>query len=213
MRAMELNEWIKAARTKAELTQAQLGEYLGVSKANVSGWENGRHTPSYSQLLNISTVTGAKLPHIVEPTEPQAAHAGTMLKLRRVPVVGTAKMGDEGYYEEIGSIVGAGDGHIEIAVDDPNAYGIRIKGQSMFPAIRDGWYVLVEPNGTAREGEYVLLKLADGRRMVKEFLFRRGTTVEVMSVNGGERLSFDIEGLDGMQPVGAVVSPSKWRPD
>jgi len=146
-------------------------------------------------------------------TSDQPEYVGTVNGTRRVPVVGTAKMGDNGYYEEISSIVGAGDGHIEIAVDDPNAYGIRVKGQSMFPAIRDGWYVLVKPNGTAREGEYVLLKFVDGRKMVKELLFRRKDSIEVMSVNGGERMTFDLTELEAMHPVGAVVSPSQWRPD
>jgi len=142
-----------------------------------------------------------------------ADYAGTMLRVRRVPVVGTAKLGDDGYYDEISSIPGAGDGHIEIAIDDPNAYGIRVRGQSMFPAIRDGWYVLVKPNGSPQVGEYVLLKLRDGRKMVKELLVQRHGAVEVMSVNGGERLTFELSELEGIQPVGAVVSPSQWRPD
>lgn len=58
--------------------------------------------------------------------------AGRARQARYVPVVGTAKMGDDGYYEEISSVVGAGDGHIEIATEDPNAYGLRVRGQSMF---------------------------------------------------------------------------------
>lgn len=132
---------------------------------------------------------------------------------RRVPVVGTAKMGDDGYYEEISPVTGSGDGHIEIATQDKNAYGLRVRGQSMFPAIRDGWYVLIEPNGTPTEGEYVLIRLKDGRKMVKEFLFRRPGTVEVMSVNGGERITIPVEEMFDMQPVGAVVSPSKWHPE
>ncbi len=102
---------------------------------------------------------------------------------------------------------------MDTATDDPNAYALRVRGQSMFPAIRDGWYVLVKPNGTPQEGEYVLLKLADGRKMVKELLFRRTGSIEVMSVNGGERLTFELSELEGIQAIGAVVSPSQWRPD
>jgi phage repressor protein C with HTH and peptisase S24 domain len=139
--------------------------------------------------------------------------AGTVQFPKQIPVVGTARMGDNGFYEEISGIPGAGDGHIEISTKDPNAYGLRVRGQSMYPAIRDGWYVLIEPNGQPREGEYVLLKLLDGRKMVKEFLFRRPGIVEVASVNGAERHVFDVTELESMQAVGAVVSPSKWRPD
>jgi phage repressor protein C with HTH and peptisase S24 domain len=155
------------------------------------------------------------VPQVAATNSDSVEEAGRPRRFRRVPVVGTAKMGTDGFFEEFSEMPGAGDGHIEIATEDPNAYCLRVRGQSMFPAIRDGWYVLVEPNGQPREGEYVLLKLRNGMRMVKELMYRRQSTIEVMSVNGGERLSFDFAELDdkGMQAVGAVVSPSKWRPE
>ena len=59
----------------------------------------------------------------------------------------------------------------------------------------------------------MLLKLRDGKKMVKELLFRRPGSIQVMSVNGEERFTVDLEDLEDMQPVGAVVSPSKWSPD
>jgi transcriptional regulator with XRE-family HTH domain len=59
---MELKDWIRAARVKAELTQEKLGELLGVSKGNVSAWENDRHEPSYAQLQQISEIAGMALP-------------------------------------------------------------------------------------------------------------------------------------------------------
>lgn len=208
---MNLNEWVKAARQHAKLTQEQLGERLSLTKGNISGWENGRHQPSFDQVQRIAEITGYTM-----LGGDRVEYAGAAKQSRRIPVVGTAKMGGDGFFEEFSELPGAGDGHIEIATEDPNAYCLRVRGQSMFPAIRDGWYVLIEPNATPYEGEYVLIRLRDGRKMVKEFLFRRQETIEVMSVNGGERLSFTWQDLAedrGMQAVGAVVSPSKWRPD
>lgn len=52
-RSMDISEWVKECRKAAGLTQTELGERLGVGKANVSAWENGRHEPSYSQMLKI----------------------------------------------------------------------------------------------------------------------------------------------------------------
>jgi phage repressor protein C with HTH and peptisase S24 domain len=86
-----------------------------------------------------------------------------------------------------------------------------MKGMSMFPAIRDGWYAVVEPNSTPAEGEYVLLKLLNGAKMVKEFLFRRNDSIEVMSVNGGHRMTIDLAELQDMHAIGGIVPPSKWR--
>ncbi|SEF19413.1 Phage repressor protein C, contains Cro/C1-type HTH and peptisase s24 domains [Variovorax sp. NFACC28] len=201
----------------------EIARRADVSSSAVSQWLNGqtasiRIEPAIKlqqgsgfNALWLAKGKGPKKAGAATDVEPE--FAGTMNKIRRVPVVGTARMGENGYYEEISAVVGAGDGHIEIAVDDPNAYGLRVRGQSMFPAIRDGWYVLIKPNGIPHEGEYVLLKFNDGRKMVKELLFRRKDSIEVMSVNGGERMTFELSELEGMQPVGAVVSPSQWRPD
>lgn len=60
--AMEMRNWIRSARKKADLTQEQLGEKLGVTKGNVSAWENGRHEPSYAQVQEISVVTKYPMP-------------------------------------------------------------------------------------------------------------------------------------------------------
>ena len=131
---------------------------------------------------------------------------------RKIPVVGTAKMGEDGFYEEISAIAGAGDGEIDFFSNDKHSYGLKVRGNSMAPAIRDGWYVIVEPAANPSEGEYVLVKLTSGAKMVKEFLYRRPDTLELMSVNGGERLTIDLGDLEDIQAVSAVVPPSKWKP-
>lgn len=224
---------LERARFKG-MNQSAFARVLGVEPQHVTNWKR-RGLPA-EMLVKVARALDASVEQVLgdQPFDPLPGfmlryavtkqadpdaqedapeYAGPARAYRRVPVVGTAKMGDDGFYEEMSSMQGAGDGHIEIATEDPNAYCLRVRGQSMFPAIRDGWYVLIEPSGTPREGEYVLLKLADGRKMVKEFLFRRQAAVEVMSVNGGTRITFDNADVEAMQPVGAVVSPSKWRPE
>lgn len=44
------------------MTQTDLGDALGVTKGNVSAWENGRHEPSYTQMLKIAELTKSSLP-------------------------------------------------------------------------------------------------------------------------------------------------------
>lgn len=202
----------------------KIAEVAAVSSSAVSQWVNGQtqsiklepairiERESGFSALWIANGKGEKRANLPPPSDEmlEPEYAGRPRRSRRIPVVGTAKLGSDGYYEEISPILGGGDGAIEMASEDPNAYSLRVRGQSMFPAIRDGWYVLIEPNGQPRTGEYVLLKLKDGRKMVKELLIRRASSVEVMSVNGGERMTFDIFDVASIQAVGAVVSPSKW---
>lgn len=58
---MEMKSWIRLARKKAGLTQEQLAERLGLTKGNVSAWENGRHEASFHQLTAIAEISGLPL--------------------------------------------------------------------------------------------------------------------------------------------------------
>lgn len=55
--SMDMKDWILAARNYAQLNQTQLGERLGLSKGNISAWENGRHEASLDQLVRIAEIT------------------------------------------------------------------------------------------------------------------------------------------------------------
>ncbi|QDQ87719.1 helix-turn-helix transcriptional regulator [Alcaligenaceae bacterium SJ-26] len=53
---MSIGKWIKEVRKSRNLTQTELGEKLGRTKANISAWENDAHEPSYSQVLSIANI-------------------------------------------------------------------------------------------------------------------------------------------------------------
>lgn len=76
---MELSEWVREARAHKKLTQQRLGDSLGVSKSNISGWEKARHKPSYKQVQAISKLTGYAPPAATEGTD--APRAPPVLKL------------------------------------------------------------------------------------------------------------------------------------
>ncbi|MFS8973880.1 helix-turn-helix domain-containing protein [Cupriavidus necator] len=58
---MDMKLWIRLARKKAGLTQEQLAEKLGLTKGNISAWENGRHEASFAQLSAIAELSGLPL--------------------------------------------------------------------------------------------------------------------------------------------------------
>jgi phage repressor protein C with HTH and peptisase S24 domain len=63
-------DWVQASRKAAELSQEALGIKLafelgserGNTKANISHWENKRHSPNLHQLMAIAKITGKALP-------------------------------------------------------------------------------------------------------------------------------------------------------
>lgn len=121
-------------------------------------------------------------------------------------VIGTAQMGDKGYYLDLDG----GDGYLEIEAAS-GSIAIRVRGDSMFPAIRDGWFIVIEPNTMPAVGEYVLLKFRDGKKMVKELLQVKDDCYIVMSVNGGERITAMKVDVEDICAVSAIVPPSKHK--
>lgn len=216
---MTLADRIKEAM--GDMSPAELARQAKVSNSAVTQWLDGTTKSLKAETAaRIEMATGYNATWLVtnkgpmrRQAEPQPEYAGSISGARRVPIVGTAKLGDNGYYEEISSLPGAGDGHIEHVSRDTGAYGLRVRGNSMFPAIKDGWYVIVEPNSQPVVGEYVLVKLLNGQKMVKELLIRRSDSIEIVSVNGGERRTIYNDELDSIQAVASIVGPSKWKPD
>jgi transcriptional regulator with XRE-family HTH domain len=65
-----LADWIRDARKDATYSQEALGQQLanelgderGYTKANISGWENCKHSPNLRQLMAIAKITKRSLP-------------------------------------------------------------------------------------------------------------------------------------------------------
>src|SRR5690606_8419192 len=137
----------------------------------------------------------------------EASYVGKAPARTLIPVLGIAQLGENGWYEEVQSI--GSEGYIEHFSNDAEAYVLKVKGDSMFPAIRNNWYVVVEPNAAVVIGEYVAIRQTDGRKMVKELLNKNSEEVSLMSVNGGNRLTVPLEKIDVIHAVAAVVSRSE----
>lgn len=127
---------------------------------------------------------------------------------RRVPVVGTASLGMDGYWTDLEYPVGHGDGYFEFPTTDKDAYVLQVRGGSMHPAIRSGWYVVIEPNKQIQMGEFVMVKLTDGRSTVKEFLWHRDGEYVLNAVATNERLVIDEGDIDVIHHVGGILPPS-----
>lgn len=106
-------------------------------------------------------------------------------KGRRIPVVGQAQGGPDGYISIHDYPPEHSDGWIVLPSQDPAAYGLRVRGDSMRPRIKSGEFILVEPSFEAQPGDDVVVKFDDGSAVAKELLWVRDDEVCLGSINNG----------------------------
>src|SRR5690606_22231629 len=118
-------------------TQEKLGESLGLSKGNISAWENGRHEPSFDQLKRIGELTSFQepLPGTTIRFDQNVAKAA--IGERRIPLLNYVQAGD---FADGGHNFTMED--VEYLLTDLNlserAFALQIKGDSMLPEFKEG---------------------------------------------------------------------------
>ncbi|MGQ1367096.1 LexA family transcriptional regulator [Acinetobacter baumannii] len=130
---------------------------------------------------------------------------------RWVPVKAYSKMGMDGYFTDMGYEGNAGDGYVPTHTAGSRAYAVKGTGDSMFPAIRNGWYVVCDPDAEPVPMEFVQVCLKDGRCTIKEFIGIQNDVLSLIAVNGGERLTFNMDEVESITAITDIVPPSQHR--
>lgn len=138
--------------------------------------------PKYVNLKQLADYFSVSVSDLVETDLTQNIQKIT-LNFNSVPVLGNAQLGDGGYWTSMEYPIGAGDGFINWPTTDKDAYALKCKGDSMMPRIKNGEYVVIEPNHRFLPGDEVLVVTKDHKVMVKTYLYTRGGIVTFMSIN------------------------------
>ncbi|WP_249354799.1 XRE family transcriptional regulator [Ralstonia sp. 3PA37C10] len=171
---MDIGTWIRASREAAGITQDELAEKLGKTRANVSAWENERHAPSYPQILEIAKITKHAIPipgipsALTKQTDGQLAAIGS----RRVPLISSVQAG---LMTEVVDPFPLG-GAFEYLLTDldlsDNAFALQVEGLSMMPEFSPGDRIIVDPGITPRPGDYVVAKNGSDEATFKKYRVR-----------------------------------------
>lgn len=169
-------------------------------------WVN--YGPPNKKRLSLSSDTNGAS----ETAESNAAGGPNIGRMLMAPVVGMAQLGDNGFWAELETPVGFGDGHIPFPAKSPNAYALRCSGDSMKPRIKNGEFVIVDPSLPVAPGDEVLVKASDGRVMVKELLYIRDNNVHLMSVNEAHgKLSIPLSGVECLHRIAGIMPSFTWE--
>ena len=152
---------IKALRLEHGLRQIDLANKIGALQSTISQWETGKVEPDIEALIKIASIFETSIDNVLgeESPRPPISSGGTW-----VPVLGEVAAGipieaveDIVDYEEIDAALAAtGD-----------FFGLRIKGSSREPRIREGDVVIVRKQGDADTGDTVVVLVNGDSATVK----------------------------------------------
>ncbi|MBX6742654.1 MAG: helix-turn-helix transcriptional regulator [Acetobacteraceae bacterium] len=142
--------------------------------------------PSTESVAKVLAATGTSIEAFAAlitgmPALPRTSRPATA---RRIPLIGLAQAGGDGYFDDGGYPVGGGWDEIAVPeVGDPNAYALEISGDSMEPVFRDGDIVIVSPGAPIRRGDRVVVRTQRGEVMAKELKRQSARRIDLRSLN------------------------------
>jgi phage repressor protein C with HTH and peptisase S24 domain len=138
--------------------------------------------PSTESIAKILDAIGSGIDGFIELLS--EGGGGGSNRPQRVPIIGYAQAGAQGYFDDAGHPVGSGWDEVMFpAVNDPHAYALEISGDSMEPAYRDGDIIIVSPVAGVRRGDRVVVKTAEGEVMAKQLRRRTARKIELQPIN------------------------------
>ncbi len=206
---MKIGTRIREIRKSKGMTILELATAIGSDVGNISRLETNKQGYSENTLVKIASALGVTVADLftedsVKPDEIE--YIGEMPS-GIVKVIGEAVLGIDGAVD----MMEEHNGWLKIYSDDKEAYGLKVKGDSMWPRIQSGEYVVVEPNTNVRSGDEVFVRTTEGHNMIKVFNKTRDGDYQFTSINNAHKpITLESEQVDKMHFVAAIVKPTKY---
>jgi phage repressor protein C with HTH and peptisase S24 domain len=134
--------------------------------------------PSTESLSRALDAVGASFDEFAALLAGRPGGAG-----RAIPIVGLARAGAHGFFDDAGFPVGAEETVRFPGLGEERVYALEIQGDSMMPVFRAGDLVVVQPGAPVRRGDRVVLRTREGEVMAKQLGRRNDQVVELVSLN------------------------------
>lgn len=154
---------LRTLRKEHGWTQREVANKLGIHCTTYTKYETGASEPSFEMLEKLTQIFDVSADYLLGRTQGGAKSSGSL-----IPVLGDVAAGipieaitDIVDYEEIdASMAKAGD-----------YFGLRIKGSSMEPRMREGDVVIVRKQDTADTGDTVVVLVNGDSATVKKIKY------------------------------------------
>ena len=163
---------IKLLREELNISQEELANKLGLSKGIISLYENEKRKPSFDILNKLSKIFNCSIDYIIgnwneaEPTlinVYSSVHAGILSEM-------------------IENIVDTEEISEKMARSDKTYFGLKVKGDSMFPTYQEGDTLIVEKNTSCESGNDCIVAINGNEAFLKRvYINSTGITLQALN--------------------------------
>ncbi|WP_049246397.1 XRE family transcriptional regulator [Morganella morganii] len=209
---MKIGQRIRELRKLRGMTILQLATAIDSDVGNISRLERGIQGYTENTLIKIASALGVTVAELfsadtLPPKNDDEIEFVGFVPDGMVKVIGEAFLGVDGAVD----MIEAHEGWVQIYSDDKDAYALKVKGDSMWPRIQSGEYVVIEPNTTVRSGDEVFVRTHEGHNMIKVLNKTRDGDYQFTSINNAHQpITIDPIQVDKMHYVAAIVKPTKF---
>ncbi|MCG9014564.1 XRE family transcriptional regulator [Laribacter hongkongensis] len=170
-----IGDRVRVARKNKGMTQGQLAAAVGIAQPTLSNLEKGKHAETV-KIVEIAKTLGVR-------PEWLSSGAGPMLEGEACALDANVSPGPNirgmlpliswvqaGAFCDVIDCLQPGDAEAWYpcpVTHTPNAYVLRVDGDSMFPEYRDGEMIFVDPRGGYVHGDDVIVRDPDGKATFK----------------------------------------------
>ena len=142
----------KIARMRANLSQPEASERVGVSTGTLSRYETGKRPIPLATLRNMANVYGCALGDFLGEGELLESNVHTPHTLTMIPILGFVSAGNPRDAWEVD--LGVEAVPERLLLQYPGLFALYISGDSLSgDSINDGDTVYVDPNGALEQGQ------------------------------------------------------------
>lgn len=153
------------------ISSYQVSKATGISQQTLSNWKLGRSIPKHDKLIKIADYLGVNIDFLISGHLPKLEQKNQKRKATKVPVVGAVPAGipieaieDILDYEEID----------EETAKKGEYFGLKIKGNSMYPLIMEDDVVIVRKQETIESGQVAIVMVNGDEATCKKVVIKDG---------------------------------------
>ena len=180
---MDFPDILRVFREQKKMSQGELAHFTGIPQSRISNYENGKSKPDRDDLIQLAYALKRQISdffpeQVPDVKRPASAFPAPSYIPNDIPVIGMAKAGRSGFFDDCGFPVGEGfrKVHRPDFIKDAHAYCLYVDGDSMYP-IDHRWIVYCVTDQEPKSGDLVVIRTRDGEVMLKELVEKDGTVV------------------------------------